>query len=48
MGKPESLTKKKEKPKPPVSTAVLSESHCCPAIALILGFNIYPAKLGFD
>jgi len=26
MGKPESVTKKKEKPKPPVSKAVISES----------------------
>jgi hypothetical protein len=26
MGKPESLTKKEKKPKPPVSTAALSES----------------------
>jgi hypothetical protein len=33
MGKPEALTKKKEKPKPPVSRAAISES---PVIVLIL------------
>jgi hypothetical protein len=36
MGKPESLTKKEKKPKPPVSTAALSELPCSPSVLRFL------------
>jgi hypothetical protein len=37
MGKPESLTKKEKKPKPPVSTAALGELPCSPSTLRFLG-----------
>ena len=39
MGKPESLTKKEKKPKPPVSTAALSELPCSPSTLRFLGIG---------